>query len=266
MSLEEKLLIVVDPTADNHPAIARAIELVHVLPPDHKQAATVLFIVDQSALDDNDKGTGYRDDQFLHNLVEPLRVAGIDTTLHLSWSKNWALSIIASADSAGATTIMVPHPGDKVSRHLSDELWYLLRNAPVPVAVIPSTAKPSKKAVLIAMDVQDKALEGLNKRILDAGTLAAQMHGAELHLANAYGSSSSYPDRARLAAITGLSNENIHIRSGDPDQALGEIAQEVEPVLIVIGATRRTGIKAALRGQKITKILKNAGRDVFVVN
>lgn len=266
MSLERKLLIVVDPSAKTHPAVDRVISLVKADLPDYRPAVTLLLAVDQSTADTSAENMSmYCDDSFLKNLSSRLEAAGVTPDIRISWSRDWADSILHTAEAIGASSIMVPHPGETAGSAVSDEFWHLIRNTPVPVGIIQGATPPQRKNVLVAMDVQDKNLTELNHRILEAGKLVANRYGAQLHLANAYGSSETYPDRGRIVSITGLPNENIHLMAGDPSVILEEISKQLTPDLIMIGATRRTGIKARLRGRKITQILKTLKQDIFII-
>ena len=266
MSLERKLLIVVDPSAATHPTIDRVVRLEEAEIPNYQPAVTLLFAVDHSTTDTSAENQAvYCDDSFLHSLSSRLEAVGVSPEIRISWSRDWADSILFTAEQTGASSIFVPHPGDTGGKALSDEFWHLIRNSPVPVGIIQGQTPPQRKNVLIAMDFQDKSLTDLNKRILEAGKLVAKRYGAELHLANAYGSSTTYPDRGRLVAETGLPNENIHLMAGDPSAILVEVSKKITPDLIMIGATRRTGIKAALRGRKITQILGALKQDIFII-
>lgn len=266
MSLEDKLLVVVDPTTDANPAIDRVVNLLQQGVHDTKPEITLLFIVDSSSADTSaDNPAIYKDDDYLFKLITPLRDLSISPSVRISWSSEWADSVLFSATEVNATTILFSHPGEKASRSMSDEFWKLIRNSTVPVGVIQTSNKPKRKNILVAIDLQDKELIGLNRRLFEAGKSIAKVYGAELHLAHAYGSSSTYPDRGKIVALTGLPNQNIHLRAGEPDEALALVAKELSPDLVLIGASRRTGIKAALRGHKIGKILRKVPQDIFVI-
>merc|ERR1711916_341850 len=113
-----------------------------------------------------------------------------------------------------------------------------------------SANAPDCKNILVAMDVRDEELTGLDSRMLESGRELAKMYGSDVHLAHAYQNSMEYPDRGRMVRVTGVPNENIHLAQGSPDEALRIIARELKPDAIVVGAPRRSGIMAALRGRK----------------
>lgn len=264
MTLERKPLIVVDPSSNSQPTVDRVAQMAQTDIPDY-QGVTVLVAVDQSSADTGASNEAiYRDGNWLRSIAERLESAGVKPEVRISWSREWADSILYTASAVSATAVIVPHPGGDDDQEFSDEFWYLIRNSPVPVGIIRAHSDSHRKTIMIAMDLQDKSISELNKRLIDAGKLAASHYNAELHLASAYGSSERYPDRAKIIADTGIANDNIHLVAGGPDD-LTEVSQRLDPDLIMIGATRRTGIRAALRGRKMTKILRSLKQDIFVI-
>lgn len=266
MNLERKPLIVVDPSSGNQPTIERVVEMAGTSVAAYPQGVTVLLAVDQSTTDASAGNEAvYCDGDYLREIAERLRDAGVEPDVRISWSKDWGDSILFTAQTIGATAILLPHPGDEPGKEFSDEFWHLIRNSPVPVGIIRGSSASTRKVILLAMDLQDKSLADLNHRLLEAGKLAASHYNAELHLANAYGTSDDYPDRAKIIAETGIPNDNIHLVAGDADTDLGAVSRQLNPDLVMIGASRRTGIRAALRGRKITQILKSLKHDIFVI-
>lgn len=264
MSLEQNVLLVIDPTADSHPAVDRLIKLVAREGDDFRPNVTLLFIADTHSINASSAGV-YCDNHFILNILNPLREIGLDVSTRISWSKDWTDSILHTADEVEASSIMINHPGAGVNKHLTDEFWYLIRNSNVPVSIIQSSDGFKMEKILVAMDLTDTELRGLNRRIFETGKLIAGSHSAELHLVCAYESSLNYPDRGRIVNLTGIPNENIHIEMGHPDDVLSKTANSLDVEMVMIGATRRTGIKAALRGKTMSKIFNKLQRDLFVV-
>ena len=265
MAIQDHLLIVVDPTASHHPVIARAANIARYFK-DSPPRVTVLFAADYSNIDDNaDNDAFYRDNQWLMEVVAPLADMKLDLYVRLSWCREWADSILYSANRTGATSIVLPHPGTENDKRLSDEFWYLVRNTAVPISVIQSVRTPENKAILVAMDFRDEKLNDLNRRMLNYGKVAADAYKGELHLAHVYQDSMHYPDRAKIVERTGIPNENIHLKMGEVGDSLAEVVNEIGAGMVFIGATRRSGIRAALRGRKINKIMQTIEHDLVVV-
>lgn len=266
MALEEKLLIVVNPAASKQSALDRAVNIAQAGIYDFTPDMHLLVTIDQSSTDTRaDNEAVYRDEQWLETIHGQLQAGGIQPHIRISWSKDWADSILYSASKIGASSIVVSHPGKSANRAFSDEFWYLVRNAPIPVSVVQSARAPNGRPVIIALDLQDQKLTELNQRILAAGQIAAGIYGSELHLINVYQDSLNYPDRAKLAELTGIPNERIHLKSGEPYAALQELATRLDPDIFIVGATRRTGFRAALRGRKLGDILMTIEHDLLVI-
>lgn len=265
MATQEKLLVVVDPTASQHPGIARTVNIVEHLK-DAPPQVVVMVAVDYSGIDTaatNDRL--YCDDQWLKELVAPLTALNVDMSVRISWSLDWADAILYSVEKTGVTSILLPHPGKESKRKLSNEFWYLMRNSPVPLLLVHSTQAPKGRPIIAAMDLRDEKLTGLNERILSMGKRAAQANNSELHLAHIYQESTEYPDRNKLVKSTGLPNDNIHVRMGDLSEKISQLISELGAGMVISGATRRTGLRAALQGRKITAILQNIDHDLMMV-
>ncbi len=265
MATQEKLLVVVDPTASQHPGIARTASIAEHFK-DTPPQVVVMVAVDYSGIDTtatNDKL--YRDDQWLKELLAPLTALNLELSVRIAWSPDWADAILYSVEKTGATTILLPHPGKEEKQKLTNEFWYLMRNSPVPLVLVHSTQTPAGKPIVAAMDLRDEKLSGLNERILNTGKLAAEAYNSELHLIHVYQESTEYPDRKKLVNSTGLPNDNIHLRMGDLTEKLNQLVNELGAGLVISGATRRTGLRAALQGRKITAILQNINHDLLMV-
>ena len=263
---ENKVLIVVNPAAPRQPAVERMASDMPGGMDSGVREAYLLLAADPSMTDTRaDNETVYRDDAWLAELQKPFESSGLKVYTRISWSKEWADSILYSAQHVGADAIVLSHPGTGNSRAFSDEFWYMLRHSPLPLTVVQSVRPPQKRPVMVAIDLQDKGLEDLNRRVFSAAKRAAEVRGSELHLVNAYQDSMNYPDRGRLVNITGLPNDQIHLRAGEVFNALADVAKDLDPDLVVVGSTRRTGIRAAMRGRKLGGILTTIEHDLLLV-
>ncbi|WP_317930307.1 universal stress protein [Halioxenophilus sp. WMMB6] len=266
MTLEKKILVAVDPTKSKQLALELSTNVASLHLEEYSPTLNLLVGIDPGNHDTSaDNEALYRDKTYFEQLVAPLNAAGLATSVRVSWSNNWADSLIYNAQQLGADSIMVSHPGADSNRDFSDEFWHLLRNSPIPVSLISSADTPACKNILVAIDISDEKLTDLNQRMLSTGRTLAKIYGAQLHIAYAYPSSMDYPDRGRLGRALDIPNENLHLAQGSPDEALREISAELKPDTIILGATRRSGIRAALRGRKLAEILNNIKHNMYVV-
>lgn len=260
MAEQKTGLVVVNPVAEKHPPIERAGILLKG-GFDFMKNVSVLVSADTSDATD----TVYRSAQWLQDITLPLRDAGLEPDVQVSWGNAWADGILYWADKIGANNIAIPNPGTDASRNFSDEFWYLVRNSPVPISVTQSAREPEGRPVIISMDVLANENQELNERILAAGKATSSAFGSELHLVNAYRDSMNYPDRAQLTRKTGIANDNIHLHPGSVDEVLSDAVKKLDPAMVIIGATRRQGFRAALRGRKIGEILSRIDHDLLIV-
>ncbi len=266
MTQENKALIIVNPTAERQPAVERAASGAFQGRASGVSEVCLLLAADPSITDMRaDNESAYRDDVWLNGLMKQLQDGGMKASARISWCKEWADSVLYSAEHLGADAIFLSHPGTGNLRAFSDEFWYLLRHASLPLNIVQSARAPNRRPVMVAVDLQDKGLSELNKRVFSAASKAADLRGSELHLVNAYQDSLKYPDRGRLVELTGLPNDRIHLRSGEVFTALAEVARDLDPDLVVVGSTRRTGIRAAMRGRKLGGILTTIEHDLLIV-
>ena len=266
MALEKKLLIVIDPTLDQQPAVDRVINLLKLGSGDYKPDVSLLVTADLSSLEAQ-HAIITREGNFIGAIVDQLASHGVQPEVRFAWTTDWADTVLETVETVGATSLMISHPGAESVKAMTDAFWQLIRNTSVPVGIIQNTDKPKCETILASINIQDQSEErrALNRRIGETGKMMAKTYNAQLHLANAYGSSSSYPDRGRLVSETGLPNENIHLVAGEPEEGIAEATQKLNPDVIIIGATHRRGFKAALRGRKMSRIFQAVDRDIIIV-
>jgi universal stress protein E len=80
-----------------------------------------------------------------------------------------------------------------------------------------------------------------------------------------YRDSSDYPDRGRLAAETGLPNNQLHVKIGAPEDVINEVASDIDADLVILAVSPRKDLKTALMGRKMDKIIKTINRDMSLV-
>ena len=262
----ENILVVVDPTQDDQPALTRVVETVKRLGTD---VSIHLFIgIDGSGVDF--KATSwsvYRDLDWFYKLVEPLEQADIKYTSAISWSHQWQESILYTADYYQSQMIYLSDYSGN-GKPLSNAGWTLLRYSSCPVLIVRDGAEPHRKSVLAAINGQnrDPVYQELKEKIVSVAQWIANAYNAEMHLVNAYEDSLDYPDRSKLLKETGLPNECIHITYGEPKDAIAEVADKVEASIVVIGTRNRRGISAMMNGNTSEKVIAKVKQDVIVLN
>ncbi len=107
MSQQERMLVVVNPTIDEHLAIKRAIITAKLLQPSPKICALVAIDPDTVDQDVTNDSISRNTDWFEQQIHTPLREAGLDYKIEVSWCNNWQKAIMRAAEKFAATRILI---------------------------------------------------------------------------------------------------------------------------------------------------------------
>jgi len=270
MSQQEKIFVVVNPTLDQQVSLDRAIITAKLIDP--RPILCIFVAVDSNTVDlnANNKKIYRNTDWFEQQIHKPLREAGLEYSIEISWSDNWQQSIMVSAKRFGATRILIRAGKPAKSRRFrfAESKWALLKEADCPLLLVRDGAAPQRKTILAAVNFQASRInqDKLNKNIIDRGQQLADSYNADFHVVNAYIDSMLYPDRGRLAHQTGLGSGNIHVMQGYTDEVIAAAAKKVGADLVVIGTLGQTGLTKTRRGNTAERVISAVDVDVLVVN
>jgi len=265
----ERIFIVIDPAADDHPALRRGIITAQIRQP---HAELFLFVsLDGQAVDTRARNSNlYRDREWFETLFSQVEGAGLDYRCEVSWSSEWPEATLRAAERFDADLLLLPVLRRPLSGKplLSEPKWNVLRNATCPVLIVQPGTKELRKVVLAALKVQsrDPRYEELNRKIAAWARRTADRYGAELQVVNAYRDQDDYPDRARLIELAGVPNDHVHVEDGAPEKVIERVAREVEADIVVIGTLARQGLSAVMRGNTSERVISVLNQDVMTVN
>lgn len=272
-NLPSKILIVVDPTQDAAVALDRAIvtaELIAKTPgAPSERHMHILVAADMDNNDTSAKNERMRRDRtwFTDELLAPLEKSGLDHSLEISWSDDWYGSILKAAKDYGAELIMLPlmKKPSTTDWFFTESVWRLMRTADCPVLIVQPQAQSKRAVILAAVNFQShkKEYQTLNDMIIERGQWISETYGADMHVVNAYTDSLNYPDRAQLAQKTAVDTANIHVRQGDPDDVIAEVASEINADIVVIGTRSRF---SRWRGHTAEKIVTEVNCDILAIS
>ncbi len=270
-STQEKVFVVVDPTASEHIALQRAIITAKFRKPLLK---LYIFVgVDAESVDTRaTNDTLYKNTTWFECAIHgPLRAAGLEYQIEISWSSEWQKSILQSSTRFGADLLLLPIRKKKSSMlrfTFSDSKWDILKNASCPVILVRPGGAEQRKVILAAVNFQAlrEKQKILNSNILKRGAWLAENYGAEFHVVNAYLDSMNYPDRGKLAKATGLPSKFIHVVKGYTDEAVAKTAKKLKADLVVMGTLGQTGLTSTRRGNTAERVISALDVDVAVVN
>lgn len=301
MNTVHNILVIVDPTIEQHGSLAKAELLAKQL-----DARLELYICDtkvaretrllaQRALDPtrlldvNLKPT-------LEALARPLRERGIDVCTETGFADLLADGLVDKTRRTSAELVIKDTHHHSVLRRtfITNTDWHLLRACPAPLLLSKARAWSTPPKVLAAVDpghLNDKPAV-LDHEILKWSKTLARRCGGELHVVHSYVpltiaataanvvapmANTLTPEaleqedkdkRKELAALAkehGVPDSNVHLELGVPSDVLPRKAEELGADLVVMGAIARTGLERLFIGSTAERVLEKLPCDVLVV-
>ena len=270
MSGQERIFVVVNPTLSEHVALQRAIITAKLIQPSPTLCVFVAIDHDTVNTDFSNDDIYRNTDWFEEQIHAPLKAAGLEYKVEVSWSNDWQKSIMHAAEKFAATRILIRAGEPKISRRFSfaESKWKLLKGATCPVLIVRDGGAEQRKVVLAAVNFQANRdhQQRLNSNIINRGRELAKSYNAEFHVVNAYIDSMLYPDRGRLLKETDLDPSNIHVLKGYTDEAIAKVAADINADVVIIGTLGQTGQAKTRRGNTAERVISAVDVDVVVVN
>ncbi|KFZ38362.1 universal stress protein UspE [Shewanella mangrovi] len=294
----KKILVVVDPTSDVQPALARAAELAH-----RSQASITAFlsIFDlsyemTSILSSQEReamrlGVINQRQAWLADLLKPYLDKGLPIEHQVLWHNRPYESIIKFTQEGGFDLIVKStHQHDKLKAVIFTPTdWHLLRKSPVPVLLVKEKEWPVQGNMLCAVNVacEDEAHLTLNSKIIEHANALAQRFDAKVHLVNGYPGTPvnlaielpdfdarSYNEAIQsqhvhrvneLASQYQIESQHCHVQQGLPEDVIPEVAEQLNAELVVLGTVGRTGLSAALIGNTAEHVIDSINCDLLAI-
>ncbi len=266
---KRKFLIVVDPARQQHKGISW---IVQIGQQQRNEKLEIQLFIGFETGDRGDPDTPtevVKEPEWFEELVRPLKDAGLDYAMEVVWTTDWRQSVIDGVKRTGADIIMLAKSAAEHQAGLiTDTKWGLVRNSPVPVAIIGRESSETVKCILAAVNTEstdDKSVE-LNRKVLQHGFELAGYYGAEFHVVNAYQGTEDFPNFSDVQRIVDVPRENIHRDMGPPEDIIADVAKKLQADLVIIGSKARKGLRATLRGNTSEKVLEKLSTDILVLN
>lgn len=268
MSLNSRILVIVDPSQEKQHALRRA--RYNAKRRGEKPHLTVFMAVDHELHDymKKKKPVMYRDPSWITETLTPLTNLGIEHDLCISWEENWSDAVLGEIKRSKPDIVMVPvYEDESGNRIITDQMWRLLRMSKVDITLlhVSQHLEEQRKVILAAIKYQDPTFVARNKRIIAKGKYLAELYGATLHVANAYQDQMNFPDKAKIMKMTGLPSEQVHIIFDKPDEGISKIAKRINAEVTLISPVHRSGIAATLRGATISKLVSKIESDIIAI-
>ncbi len=293
---DKKILVVVDPTADEHPVVERAAWLA-----EHVSASVELVICDYDPdIDAGRTSTVWisqpaRENlmsilrEKLEKLAEPLRARGLEVAVDVVWDHPLPEGIVRKViDSNPWLVAKDTHHHSPLKRTiLSNTDWHLIRDCPAPLFLVKPHAIADKPKVVAAVDPMhehDKPAE-LDHEILNFAKSLTTATGGELqvvhtfpvHAALALEGATSGDEVAdalkqeHQAAMTAFLDThqvpegNAHLLKGAPHDRLPQFAEDENIDILVMGAVSRSGLGRIFIGSTAERVLDRLPCDLVII-
>ncbi|MYM64115.1 universal stress protein [Pseudomaricurvus sp. HS19] len=265
MEHQVTVLIVIDPSKNEHPALDRALLLADRA--FNGARVKMVFLLNSSETTTAKAGAVLCDSAWVKENIYTrlLTKPNIEHSVVMGWGPSFNDVILEASHSVQPTLSIVPQYDTSSASRFSDERWKLLREATNSVLLAPVGPRQHSGKLLCAFKLQDETYDERNQRIAEIGKKFGEIFGLEVHAVNAYNDSMNFPDRSRIANMTGIANENIHVKLGEPDDVICGVAEEIDADLTLIASKQRKGWKGALRGNMIEKISERMNRDILMI-
>jgi universal stress protein E len=301
----DRILCVIDPTAEEQPALGKARQLAL-----RTDAVLELYVCDYDPalsgrpLFESPRLHELREEfltervEYLEELADELRAVGVTAETHVHWDNPVYRGVLRRvAESAPDLVVKDTHHHSAIRRTLlTNTDWNLIRSCPVPLLLAKTGAWPARPTVLAALDPEHvgEPVATLDEEILSATLTVAGKLGAEVHAAHAFlpatlltvltgsGPLPAIPgvsvgeiverERQRISAVLapvaerfGLPASRIHLEQGSAAEVLPRVARQLAADLVVMGAISRSRLQEIFVGSTAERVLEQLPCDVLVV-
>lgn len=283
-----RVLVVIDPTAEEQPALHRAAQLAKAF-----DASLELFICDydqslaslphfkpevverarQSVLDEHLAR--------LDALRAPLTKAGLSVEIDARWGQPLDRGILdKAADTQPLLVVKDTYQHPVLRRTLfSNTDWNLIRDCPFPLLLVKQRELSTVPKVLAAVDPlheHDKPAD-LDRAILALAGQLTRAIGGQLHVLHSYDTALARPELLadlekthrealeKLVADHEVDAANVHLRQSAPHHAIADFAEREQTDFVVMGAVSRSGLQRIFIGSTAERALDRLPCDLIVV-
>jgi universal stress protein E len=303
MQTISKVLAVVDPTADDQPALQRAAWFA-------KQSGAELELLicyyneylsgdrlfDSPSLESARNEVMANHEKLLEQFAEPIRESGVVVTTTASWDHPLYEGVVRRAITSGADIVFKDtHHHSAVTRALlSNTDWNMIRTCPTPLWLVKPNDIADASVIVAAIDPmnQNDKPAALDDEILNVSKLLGEYVGADVHAFHSYdpriavatATANAYipvslpfdeieqqmheEHQGRFNEITsfhGLADDHAHLVAGLAHEELPQIATELKADVVVMGAVARNRWKRLFIGATAERTLEHLPCDLLIV-
>lgn len=303
MAQFKRILVVIDPTTTEQPAMARAAWVAK------KTGASIeLFICDY---DQYLSGERFFDSQSmekarqslidthkkrLEKLAQGIAAGGVSVFVDASWDHPLHDGIVRKViRSAPDIVFKDTHYHAAIKRSIfSNTDWNLIRDCPAPLLLVKPQGFDEPLSIIAAVDPvheRDKPAE-LDRKILDTARTLSEQLGADLHVLHGFDPSPAYAVSAdsmafpisapinemmdalktkhEIAVEELLKDQNVpesrvHVLEGDTREVMIGLVEKLDADIVVMGAVSRGALQRLVLGSTAEHVLDHVPCDLLIV-
>ena len=294
------ILVYIDPTKDQQPALQRAIEIVE----QQVNTTITLFLCcydltyEMTSLSSAEERKAMQalvireNKEWLEELAAPHIEKGFHINCEVHWHNRPFEAVIKLILQNGYDLLIKStHPHSRLSTILFTPTdWSLLRKCPIPLLLVKAKSWPVDGNILCAINcksIQDAEHYDLNAAILSEANDISTMVKSNVHAVNAYPSPPMnimmelpefdpihYEDGLKefhqkilsdYAEKYDIKSENTHLKQGLPEDVICDVSKEIDADLVILGTVGRSGLDAALLGNTAEQVINNLESDLLAL-
>ncbi|PKH26754.1 universal stress protein UspE [Enterobacterales bacterium CwR94] len=299
MAKYQNILVVIDPSQNDQPALRRAVYLNqrlggHItafLPVyDFSYEMTTLLSPDERTT--MRKGVISQRTEWIREQAQAYLAAGVQIDINVIWHNRPFEAIIQEVLREKYDLVLkMAHQHDRLQAVVFTPTdWHLLRKCPCPVWMVKDQPWPEEGKALVAVNLgsEESHHDALNQKLVrEARELAGLVNHTEVHLVSAYPVTpiniaielpdfdpSVYNDAIRgqhLVAMKALRqtfsiDESLtHVEKGLPEEVIPDLAEHLHAGVVVLGTIGRTGLSAAFLGNTAEQVIDHLRCDLLAI-
>jgi universal stress protein E len=297
----KNILVIVDPTATEHPAVEKAALLaekfrarLELYACETKESRAARYATHLQQGGSADFVAHIR--AVIEAVAQPLRQRGLDVTTEAAFGDPLYAKLLERTKTTCADLVVKDTHHHSILRRtlITNTDWHLIRGCPVPLLLTKPKKWAAAPVVAAAVDpghVNDKPVV-LDNRILDwAREFRDRLEGS-LHVVHAYlpavlvaEAASGMPAMmstltpklleeeqqralervAELVSPYGVAPENITVEMGVASEVLPRFAERIGADILAMGAISRSGLQRILIGSTAERVLEYVPCDILVI-
>lgn len=295
------ILVIVDPTAEEQPAVEKAAWLagafdarLELFACETKESRAIRYAAHLQKGGNPDFIAHIR--AVLDGIAQPLRRRGLDVTVEVRTGDPLHAKLLERTQETRADLVVKDTHHHSLAKRtfVTNTDWHLIRGCPVPLLLTKPRSWNTAPTLVAAVDpghVNDKPVV-LDNRILECGQLLRDRLGGSLHVVHAYLPMVIMAEAAggmpalvtsftpqmmadeqkrktveveQLAAPYGVDAQHLAVRVGVASDVLPRFADEIAADVVIMGAISRSGLQRIFIGSTAERVLDRLPCDALIV-